>query len=155
MKEILTDLWSIYWILPARVYCFLQFNTLIASTVLRTQKVNARMLYPLVWRLLSASISSSNLLSKNQFSDMEEIKRDMINTWSCSLVSLLLAEAAAAMIRSVPAFLHHILHNRNPQRFGVICKNPGRLYSNHWFLMLPFTFKTLVFGFIFHKTIMS
>lgn len=121
------------------MYCLLQFNTLIESTVLWTQKVNA-ILYPLVCRLLSASMSSSKLPSTDQFLDMEEMKKDVINTWSCFLVSDLVAEAAAAMIKSVPAFLHHTLHNQNPQRFGAIHKNPGRLYLNHWFLMLPFAF---------------
>lgn len=142
------------YLLNSPSYSFLQFNTLIASTILWTQKVNARMLYPLVCRLLSASISSSNLLSTNQFLDMEETNKNVINTWSCSLVSLLLAEAVAAVIRSVPAFLYHILHNQNPQRFGAICKILED-YLNHWFLMLPLAFKTSVFEFIFHKITMS
>lgn len=68
---------------------------------------------------------------------MGEMKKGMINTWSCSLVSILLAEAAAAATRSEPAFLDHGLHNQNPQRFSAIYKNPGRLHLDHCFLMLP------------------
>ena len=57
------------------------------------------------------SILSSSPHSVEQFLDTGKKKKDMINTWSCSLVSILLAEAVGAMIKSLPAFLYCGLRN--------------------------------------------